>query len=108
MTVSPVGTICLQVFSIKNPAIADGIVDDEISLLVGSKGKLNHWPDHWAEDGANHRAYKDWSNNSRLVDDPRSDPMTDIGSAHTALLAMGEAIGTAAEAIGFALKAAVG
>ena len=75
---------------------------------MGSKGELNHRPDHWVEDGANHRAYKDWSNNIRLVDDPRSDPMTDIGSAHTALLAMGEAIGTAAEAIGFALKAAVG
>ena len=94
--------------AINNPVSNGWIVDDEISLLVGSKGELNHRPDHWAEDGANHRAYKDWSNNSRLVDDPRSDPMTDIGSAHTALLAMGEAIGTAAEAIGFALKAAVG
>ena len=94
--------------AMNNPAIANGIVDDEISLLVGSKGELNHRSDHWSEEGANHRAHKDWSNNSRLVDDPRSDPMTDIGSAHTALLAMGEAIGTAAEAIGFALKAAVG
>ena len=90
-----------------SPAIADGIVDGGISLLVGSKGELNHRLDHWAEDGANHRAYKDWSNNSRLVDDPRRDARADIGSAHTALLAMGEAIGLTAEAIGFALKAAV-
>ena len=74
---------------------------------MGSKGELNHRPDHRAEDGANHRAYKDWSNNSRLVDDPRREARADIGSAHTALLAMGEAIGLTAEAIGFALKAAV-
>ena len=75
---------------------------------MGSKGELNHRPDHWSADGANHRADKDWSNNSRLVDNPGGDPRTDIGSEHTALLAVGEAIGTAAEAIGFALKAVVG
>ena len=75
-------------FSIKSPAIADGIVNDEISLLVGSKGELNHRPDHWAEDWANHRAYKDWVNNSWLVDHPGSDQGAGISAAHTALLTM--------------------
>ena len=87
----------------KSPAIADGIVDGGISLPVSSKGELNHRPDLWVDDGAN-----DWLNNSWLVDHPGSDSRTDIGAAHTALLAVGEAIGTTAEAIGFALNAAVG
>ena len=87
---------CLQS---KSPAIADGIVDGGISLPVSSKGELNHRPD----DRAN-----DWVNNSWLVDHPGSDSRTDIGAAHTALLAVGPAIRTTAEAIGFALNAAVG
>ena len=69
------------------------------TLLVSSKRELNHRPD----DRAN-----DWVNNSWLVDHPGSDSRSDIGAAHTALLAVGEAKGTTAEAIGFALKAAVG
>ena len=69
------------------------------SLLVSSKGELNHRPD----DRAN-----DWVNNRWLVDDPGSHPWAGISAAHTALLTVGEAIGAATEAIGFALKAAVG
>ena len=66
---------------------------------VRSKGELNHRPDDWLDD---------WSNKNWLVDQPVADPGADIGAAHTALLAVGPAIGTTAEAIGFALKAAVG
>ena len=69
------------------------------TLLVSSKRELNHRHDH----GAN-----DWVNNSWLVDHPGSDPGAGISAAHTALLAVGPPIGTATEAIGFALNAAVG
>ena len=72
--------------SINNPAIADGIVSWLFSLVVSSKGELNHRPD----DRAN-----DWVNNSWWVDHMGSDPMADVGSADTALLAVGPAIGTA-------------
>ena len=84
---------------INNPAIADGIVSWLIFLAVSSKGELNHRPD----DRAN-----DWVNNSWLVDHPGCDPGVGISAAYTALLAVGEAKGTTAEAIGFALNAAVG
>ena len=86
-------------FLVNNPAIADGIVSGEFSLDVRSKGELNHRPDDWLDD---------WSNKNWLVDHPVADPGADIGTAQTALLAVGPEIGTAAEAIGFALKAAVG
>ena len=49
------------------------------SLLVSSKGELNHRPD----DRAN-----DWVNNSWLVDHLGSDPGVGISAAHTALLTM--------------------
>ena len=66
---------------------------------VRSKGELNHRPDDWLDD---------WSNKNWLVDHPVADPRADIGATHTALQAVGPEISTAAEAIGFALKAAVG
>ena len=71
-------------FLINNPAIADGIVSWLFSLAVRSKKELNHW----AEDWANHRVYKDWVNNSWLVDHPGSDQGAGISAEHTALLTM--------------------
>ena len=92
---------------------------------MGSKGELNHRPDDWADDRANdrpndlidhrphHRSHHR-SHCGRLVDHPGGDDSgADISAAHTTLLAVGEAIGMAvqrpaAEAIGSALKAAIG
>ena len=72
--------------AVENPAIADGIVSRLFSLVVSSKGELNHRSDHRAND---------WLNNSWWVGHPGSDPRADDGSADTALLTIGPAIGTA-------------
>ena len=70
--------ISAYIFFNKKPGKREGFAVNEISLPLSSTGELNLRPD----DRAN-----DWSNN-RLLDHSVADPRTDIGSAHTALLAM--------------------
>ena len=77
--------------AVENLAISNGIEDGEISLFMSSKGELNHRPDHRSNN---------WVSNSCLVDHPGSDPGVGISAAHTVLLAMREAIGTATTILG--------
>lgn len=94
-------------------------MNDRLLRSVRSKGELNHRPDDWEDDRANegpndlidHRTHNRSHHRShygRPVDHPGTDPWSNISAAHATLLAVGEAIGLTAEAIGFALKAAVG
>ena len=73
---------------INDPTIAEGIDAKWLVLSFTSKAELNHRSDYWANHAANN-----WIN-SLLADHAVPEPRALISAAHTALLAVGEAVST--------------